>query len=101
MKNNVQEFKAKHILYAFTSYAFLQFIGYLGTAYTIMLQPTLIVIMLISTVALSLGFLEWSNKQNRTNGKLSDAQILGFFIPSFIIIALLITITAIGAWIAL
>lgn len=101
MKNNIQQFKPKHLLYAFTTYACIQFIGYLGTAYSVMLQPTLIVIMLISTVILSLGFLEWSNKQNRTNGRLSNAQVLGFFIPSFIIITLVIMVSSIGAWIAL
>lgn len=100
MKNNAQQFKPKHLLYGFTTYSFIQFIGYLGTAYTFLLQPTLIIVLLISIVALSLGFLEWSNKQNRINGRLANAQILSSFTPSFIIITLLISVIAVGAWIA-
>lgn len=99
--NIMTQFKPRYLVYGFTSYSAVQFIGYLGTAYKFLEQPMFLLTMLLILVVIVLGILNWAKEQSKQNHELSKAKLLSSVSGSIVLIVLILFALFIGVWIAI
>jgi hypothetical protein len=92
--------KLKYLLYGFTTFQSITLLGFLGSSYTTLEFPMMILLLILVIFALLLGAYEWYQRQSKVNLPLNNAQILASFTSSFIVIAFILLAVFVGVYIA-
>lgn len=95
------KFQARYLIYGFTSYSVVQLIGFLGTAYTFLIQPMTFISLFLILLTLIVGVAEWLKAQSKVQHNLTGIKVFACFSGSFVLIALIVFGLSIGAWIAI
>jgi len=78
----------KYLAYSLVGFSFSQVLGILISGFTLT-QPGILFSILVFIVLIP-GFLHWGGLQNKYAQKLSNAQIISCFVPSFIAVGILL-----------
>jgi len=95
------QIKSQYLVYCFTSFSIVQFIGYLGASYKFLQQPMILLVFILLSIVIVLGISNWAREQAKYNHRLSNAKILSSISGSIILIILILIALFCGVWIAI
>lgn len=98
---HMTQFKPRYLVYGFTSYSTVQFIGYLGTAYKILEQPMFLLTMILILIVIVMGVINWAKEQSKQNHELSKARLLSSLSGSIVLVVFILFALFVGSWIAI